>query len=454
MADIYVKSSAATPTSPYNSWSTGAALLATAAGVDAAGDTIWVSQAHSESSATAQTIALAGTIANPVKILCGDDANSPPISLATSAVIATTGASSLTVTGSGYLYGLTLQAGSGSNNASLNFCASASTPTPEHQVLENCSLIHGSTAGSVQSISFGLTSATGDRSLELLNTNIKFSGAGNRIVVASTTTITGGAIASGSSTPSAGIFTGGTNSAGSGGKLTCKGFDFSNLSSTVSLVASSSFESTFTFINCKLPAAWTGSLLASGSTTFGKSSRAAMYNCDSGATNYRLWIEDYSGSIKSESTIVKTNGASDGTTALSLKMATNANANEYTSILRSDDMAVWIDSTGTSKTITVDIIHDSATPLTDAEVWLEVDYLGSSASPLGSELSDKRATVVTTPTNQTTSTATWTTTGLTNPNKQQLEVTFTPQMKGFVYARVCLCKPSYTIYVDYEPTVV
>jgi hypothetical protein len=178
-----------------------------------------------------------------------------------------------------------------------------------------------------------------------------------------------------------------------------------------------------------------------------------MYNCDSGATNYRLWIETFAGSIKSETTLVKTGGASDGTTALSWKLTTTANANEYVAPLITDDMAIWIDNTGSTKTISVDILHDSATALTDAEVWLEIDYLGSSAQPLGTPASDKRATVLTTAANQASSSASWVTTGLANPNMQKLEVTFTPNMKGFVYARVCLAKPSYTIYVDPKPTI-
>jgi hypothetical protein len=134
-----------------------------------------------------------------------------------------------------------------------------------------------------------------------------------------------------------------------------------------------------------------------------------------------------------------------------LMMTTSANANEFVAPLVSDDIAIWIDSVGTSRTISIDIIHDSLTALTDAEVWMEIDFLGSASFPLSTPLSDKRATVLTTPANQTISTVDWTTTGLTNPNKQKLEVTFTPNMKGFVYARVCLAKASYTIYVDPKP---
>ncbi len=63
-------------------------------------------------------------------------------------------------------------------------------------------------------------------------------------------------------------------------------------------------------------------------------------------------------------------------------------------------------------------------------------------------MSDRRATPLTTPADQTAGSATWTTTGLTNPNKQRLVVTFTPQKKGWMIGRVYLAKGSKTIYVD------
>ena len=174
-----------------------------------------------------------------------------------------------------------------------------------------------------------------------------------------------------------------------------------------------------------------------------------MWNCDSGDTNYRLWIEDYAGSIKSETTLVKTGGASDGDTPLSWKMATTANAEYPLVLLRSPEIfSERITSTGSAKTITVDILHDSATALKDDEIWLEVQYLGTSGFPLGSFANDSKADVLAAGANQASSSATWTTTGMGNPNKQKLEVTFTPQEKGVAIVTVCMAKASYTVYVD------
>jgi hypothetical protein len=78
---------------------------------------------------------------------------------------------------------------------------------------------------------------------------------------------------------------------------------------------------------------------------------------------------------------------------------------------------------------------------------VEVEYLGTSGFPLSVTSSDRAATILATPANQTTSSETWTTTGLTTPVKQKLSVTFTPQEKGPIIARVYLAKASTTVYV-------
>ena len=96
----------------------------------------------------------------------------------------------------------------------------------------------------------------------------------------------------------------------------------------------------------------------------------------------------------------------------------------------------------------IEILHDSVTNLQDDEVWLEVEYLGTAGFPLSLFASDRMTDILSTPADQTTSSVAWTTTGLTNPNKQKLAVTFTPQEIGVVRCRVALAKPSYTVYVD------
>jgi hypothetical protein len=315
------------------------------------------------------------------------------------------------------------------------------------QVYEKCLFkLNNTSTSSIVSLLASNGSQAGKT--KIIDSEFRFNRADiHNIVLCGATEIVGGSVTS-TSTFTGQVFSG-FGSSGEGSFATIAGVDFSSMGSSVTLVKSvgaSSAPGTIEFRNCKLPASWTGSLMQSGSTQAGW--RVSMYNCDSADTNYRLWVEDFWGSIKSETTLVKSGGASDGVTALSWKMVTNSNANNAIGMLVTDSIVIWNSAVGTSKTLTIDILHDNATNLTDAEVWVEVEYLGTSGYPLGSLVSDQLSNPLSSAADQAASSATWTTTGLTNPNKQKLEVSFTPQEAGLVRARVYLAKPSYTIYVD------
>ena len=175
--------------------------------------------------------------------------------------------------------------------------------------------------------------------------------------------------------------------------------------------------------------------------------RHEMHNCDSGDTNYRLLVADQLGTIRSETTIVRSGGASDGATPFSWAMVSNTLAKFPMLALASPELpARWNSTVGSAITVTVEVITDGVT-LTDDECWLEVQYLGTSGFPLSLFSSDAKADVLATAANQTTSTETWTTTGLTTPTKQKLSVTFTPQEAGFLQPVVRLAKASTTVYV-------
>ena len=76
-----------------------------------------------------------------------------------------------------------------------------------------------------------------------------------------------------------------------------------------------------------------------------------------------------------------------------------------------------------------------------------LEYQGTSGSSLASMATSLPATVLTTASAVTTSTATWNSSPAT-PVKQHLQVTFTPQVAGRVRGQVRLGKPSTTVYVD------
>lgn len=134
-------------------------------------------------------------------------------------------------------------------------------------------------------------------------------------------------------------------------------------------------------------------------------------------------------------------------------MTSTADAEWNHQTLDSPEIVRWNETVGSAITATIEILHDSATNIQDDEIWMEMQYLGTSGVPLSLFVDDAAADYLATPADQADSSASWTTTGMTNPNTQKLSVTFTPQEKGFIHAVVKLAKASYTVYVDPKITV-
>src|SRR5687768_17230639 len=121
-------------------------------------------------------------------------------------------------------------------------------------------------------------------------------------------------------------------------------------------------------------------------------------------------------------------------------------------MLRSGPHLVRAASIGTGQTITVEVEHDSVSALTDAELGLEGEVLGTSGFTLSSFLFDRVASPLATPANHAASVVGWTTTVHSNANKQKLTAAVTPAEIGYYAVWVVLMKPSYTLYHD-KPTV-
>jgi len=173
-----------------------------------------------------------------------------------------------------------------------------------------------------------------------------------------------------------------------------------------------------------------------------------MHNCDSGDTNYRLWVEDFGGSVVQSTTIYNNAGASDGTTPISWKMVSNSSA-RFPCALRTPEIVKWNETTTGTLTASVEVVFDGATDLDNDEIWLEVEYLGTSGRPLSLFADDAAADIFATTAAQANGSATWTGTGgFTNENKHTLSVSFDPKEKGYIHAVVCLAKASTTVYVD------
>lgn len=439
MANIYVRSTDGNNSDSGSTWALAKSDVTGAAAIDAAGDNIYLSSVHNESTAAAITFLLAGTAAAPTVAMSVSDAAEPPTTYTTGAAITTTGTSDIIwqVT-AGAVHGVTMNCGTGTGAPAIK------APNAAGQIkFVDCALATLATGSSASP--FYVTGS--NASAEFINCTFYFSSTSqtirNSVSNNQRLKIVGGGIAAGSAAIADFILTNATFTE-------IVGADLSGGSSSMNIFKNSGGLGEHSIRSSKLPSGWSGSLL-NGTIVPGE--RYSLYNCDSGDTHHQMQIVTYPGNIISETTYVRSSHVGDGSTPISWKMVTTANADELTNVLRSDPIAIRINSVGSSKTLTGQILHDSATALTDAEIWLEVEVYDTSGFPLATLRSDHRASLLATAANQTSSSDTWTTTGMTNPNKQKLEVTFTPQEIGFGLAYYCMTKPSYTVYVGPEVAV-
>lgn len=413
-----------------SSWANAFTTLTTAFATEAAGDTLYVAHDHSESTASAITLTSSGTISNPTKVVCVNRAGSvPPVSAdrRTTAQVATTGASNISIAGFAHYDGLIFVAGSSTGVANL----SPQTTGGGWSRFDNCSLRIGATGvGSIQLIAGGAY-------VELNNTTVSFSATSQKFTIAE--------VLKWRNTPSALLGTVPTTlfgpSSGSGGEVECIGIDFSSAGSGKTLCGalSSCTGLKYRIIDCKLDAAVTKSSvpLSYGST------EVDFIRSGSTGINYTVFRHRISGTLDEETTIVRTGGASDGTTSIAWKIITTANCT-YSIPFECPPIAIWNDTTGSSKTATIEGIWGGGAVPLDNEIWVECEYLGDASSPMGSFVNDGAADLLTTGANQTSSSETWG--GSTT--KFKLAVTFTPQQKGWVYARAKVAKASSTFYID------
>lgn len=441
MATIYLRSTDGNDADDGSTWALAKATMAAAVTAAGAGGIVYVSQVHAETQASAMTITPPGTAASPMQILCVQDSAEPPTTLATTATVTTTGNNAMTLsTGHAYFYGITFSGGTGANNLNLNVAAAAASNSASY-IMESC-VLKNATSGSTSAIILGTNNnGRGGVALELISCTLQFGAAGQQAICEGNVIIKGGTTAG---TVPTSLFRLGVTNNNNQGELMVIGMDLSSMSGILVSVAQSACYKA-TFADCKLHASTT---MSTGSMASRKSLELTVVNCDSGDTNYKYSHQVYEGTETQETVIVRSGGASDGTTAFSRKVVSTANS----SLLRpyeSLPMVVWNTATGSAVTLSVPVITDGVT-LTDAEAWLEVEYLGTSGYPLGSYASDRVSNpIFGTPANQATDgVSSWTTTGLSSPVQQLLSVAVTPQEAGFYRVRVMVAKASTTVYYD------
>lgn len=435
MASWYVYSGAAGAGTGAD-WANAFTTLAAALSAGAAGDTYYTAQDHAETQASALTLTFKGTAAAWDKILCVNRAGSvPPVSadLRYTATITTTGGNSLILGGGSqyyYISGVSFSAGSGAVSNLVNVAGLLA-------YLYRCGLIKAGTTGSSQ----GVTMSAGTAVLD--NTTIQFGSAtdairtsGSNLVWKNTASAIGGATLP-------------TNllNTSAAGNVTFDGLDLSSLGSGKTLISAPASQLRVQLINCKLGASVT---IAATPTVPRSTIDLLISNSTTG--NSRMERYAYEGTLTTETTIVLTTGAAtDGTTPISWKLASTANT-QWINPFEAFTYAEWVETLAAT-TRTFEMVNDGTT-LTNADLWCEVEYLGSALTPVSSLVSTGTADILASGVNLTTSTAVWTTTGIASPVLQKIAVTFTPAMKGFYRLVFRQAKASKTVYVNPRPNEV
>ncbi|TIU02346.1 MAG: hypothetical protein E5W43_00960 [Mesorhizobium sp.] len=437
MTAYYVRSGAAGAGTGAD-WANAYTTLVAALAGKSAGDVFYVSEDHAETQASAMSIAPPGSIASPTPIICVNHSGSvPPVSadLRTTATISTTGTNNISFSAGGYYKGIIFTAGSGAGGAQLIIPTTGTSVS----VFEDCSLRIGSTGnGKIVLGNGGVNLAM----VELLNTTVSFAAIGQGFSVA-------GAAFRWKNTASALLGTIPTTLfdwvSGRGGDILLRGVDLSAAGSGKTIIgATASVFGRFQAIDCKLNASVTKATTPNGPGVL----EPEFYRSGSSGVNYNLNETKYSGTLDEELTIVRTGGASDGTTPLAWKIVTSANTTWYTPFV-APPIAIWNDTTGSSVTATVQGIWGGGAVPNSDEIWLEVEYLGSGASPQASFVNDSKADPLASAAGQTAGSGTWG--GSTT--KFELAASFTPQQKGWIFVTVKAAKASSTFYIDPKVTL-
>jgi hypothetical protein len=408
----------------------------------AAGDTVYVINTHSVTSATSLTWASNGTPGNLCNIIC---LNNKTTSTPTASDIGT-GAKETTqtnqthaMTGSFYCYGGNLDNGTASNTSTLGFC---NATTMAVQVFEQCTFRSMSTS-STAIIGCGSNSqATGTSRLVWRNCYLTINSAAGIRLNDCIFEWRGGSYVAGATSPTVLVSQMGLQ-AGRGATCRIIGVDLTGLGSSASIFPQGAQGAGRGLIrDCVMPSGWSGGLVSGTPLSFPFGPFEA-FNLSVDGTPITGWSESFYGTLKDSTT------ATQGSHAYSWQIQTSANAGFPDSAFESVEIfeQVAAADVGVSKTYTIPFIRDSVTALNDDDIYGDVWYPGSSTSSQYSKASDAKSSVLATAAAQTSSSATWTN-SMTNPNAQEVAVTFTPQQPGQIIIGVRVCRPSTTVYVS------
>jgi len=230
--------------------------------------------------------------------------------------------------------------------------------------------------------------------------------------------------------------------------ITCRGVDLSAVTGT--LVAANpavSPVSKVLFDSCKIAAAVTRYGTPAAATC--AADEVELVNCWDGSN---VLNERYTpaGAVTTDRSATLANGAVDDIGNYSLKLVSSVRSDFASMPLPCFTLDVENTAVGASKTATVELISSGS--LNNTDIRLSLEYMGSSGNPMANFV-DSLSSILAAASALPASSNTWNNPPAT-PQKQLLQVAFTPQRAGRVRGLIRLGKASTTVWVNPQLSIV
>ena len=452
MAHWYVDSNAAgagTGADWANAYVTLTACLAAIDTADERGSDVWVAHDHVESytglSNAGQAINAPDEDAdqgNPCKIMCVNKAGTvPPVAadLRTTATLTVLGDNIwFNFVGYAFCYGITFTAGDGANlcylyNQNFSFWH-----------FKNCKLVLGGshTGSTIQFPNAVLAAAI------LEDCQVKFAHISQSCNPSSGTGLWFSTDGSIPFIDPAGVAPNSLIGGNAAANLTLRGLDLSSITTGKGIFSGNNSQPASNVLveNCKLGSG--GTVFASGSANARGHEHLFGSRVSESGVSYTQEKSGYAGDETTETTIVRTGGASDGVTPVARKIVTTAKALRHFPF-QAIPIYAWNTTVTGTRTVTVEMIWGGGAVPNNDEIWIEVEYLSETGSPLSKISKSSPATPLTAASAVPAGSGTWG--GSTT--KFAPSVTISPRMIGPITVRVYCGKPSTTFYVDPLPLI-
>lgn len=437
---------------PFANWAAphARATALTTANWSTTGDTNYIADNHAETQTVSNSLKFLGSTSAPCIFLCVDHTKLPPYAAGdlktTATMTSTTGSFSISPVSSvgyAYIYGVSFSSAGGS----------AVSVNAEFARLDSCQF---KPSANVVSLGGYQGSGSGAR-VELYNPIFNFTANTGSCQLNGGNVYVNGLTLAGTAPTN---FLTNTSSQNSTNAI-FEGADLSTMASSSTIVTAIGLPHQIQFLNCKMPASFT---LATAPTD-PHSARIVSIASSNTTTVVDTRVSCFEGAMTTDTgVVVTTGGATDGNTPYSWKIVTTAGANSSflanagaffdpfeTPPLAELNVVAGAFKTGASITATVQIASATA-GLTNADVWLEAEYMGSSATPISTRLSTGVATILSTGSALAAGVA-W---NSSPGNTYTISLAMTSpniSLNGLIRFVVKVGKPSITVYVDPKVTL-